>query len=384
MNRQLKNILYGTGFGVVLFVFLTNYGKVLGSISGVISMLQPILIGGVLAFVLNVPMKKIETSLEKKFGKKKRMKSYRGISLFLTILAIIAVVAILCVVVIPQIVASATAIVEQIQILYPLWIEELKNHGFDTEWLEDLYANLMNEKFLSEATGQIGNILSALTGTISTVAGAVVNILLALVFMVYLLLDKDRLARQCKRVVRAYLPEKVSERLINTGNLMTNMYASFLGRQCVEGVILGMLMWVAYMIFQMPYSGLVAVLTGLLSFIPYVGSFLACAVGVFVIYMVDPWKALLSIVVFLVTQFIENQFIYPRVVGGAVGLPPLWTLVAVFLGGQIMGIVGMIFFIPLVATVYIIIRDDTEKRLVKKGIVGEKETLEQEVEEEKS
>jgi len=384
MNRQLKNILYGTGFGVVLFVFLTNYGKVLGSISGVISMLQPILIGGVLAFVLNVPMKKIETSLEKKLGKKKRIKSYRGISLFLTILAIIAVVAILCVVVIPQIVASATAIVEQIQVLYPKWIEELKNHGFDTVWLEDLYANLMNEKFLSEATGQIGNILSALTGTISTVAGAVVNIMLALVFMVYLLLDKDRLARQCKRVVQAYLPEKVSERLINTGNLMTNMYASFLGRQCVEGVILGMLMWVAYMIFQMPYSGLVAVLTGLLSFIPYVGSFLACAVGVFVIYMVDPWKALLSIVVFLVTQFIENQFIYPRVVGGAVGLPPLWTLVAVFLGGQMMGIIGMIFFIPLVATVYIIIRDDTEKRLVKKGIVEEKEPLDPEVEEEKS
>lgn len=383
MNRQLKNILYGTGFGVVLFVFLTNYDKVLGSVSGFLSMLQPILIGGVLAFVLNVPMKKIETSLEKKFKKKKRIKSYRGISLFLTILAIIAVVAILCVVVIPQIVASATAIVEQIQILYPQWIEELKKHGFDTEWLEDLYANLMNEKFLSEATGQIGNILSALTGTISTVAGAVVNILLALVFMVYLLLDKDRLARQCKKVVQAYLPEKVSKRLINTGNLMTEMYANFLGRQCVEGVILGTLMWVAYMIFRLPYSGLVAVLTGLLSFIPYVGSFLACAVGVFVIYMVDPWKALLSIVVFLVTQFIENQFIYPRVVGGAVGLPPLWTLVAVFLGGEIMGIVGMIFFIPLVATVYIIIRDDTEKRLIKKGIVEEKEPLDQDVEEEK-
>ena len=126
MNRQLKNILYGTGFGVVLFVFLTNYGKVVGSVHGVISMLQPLLIGGVLAFVLNVPMKRIESVLEKKLCKKGRFTSYRGISLFLTILAIIGVLAILCVVVIPQIVASGTTIIEQIQILYPEWIVELE------------------------------------------------------------------------------------------------------------------------------------------------------------------------------------------------------------------------------------------------------------------
>lgn len=380
MNRQLKNILCGTGFGVVLFVFLINYGKVLGSIGGVISMLQPILIGGVLAFVLNVPMKKIETVLEKRTGKKKKIASYRGISLFLTILAIIAIIAILCVVIIPQIIASATTIVEQIQVLYPQWIVELEKHGFDTEWLESLYTTLMDEKILSEATGHIGSILTTLTGTISTVAGAVVNVVLAIVFMVYFLLDKDRLSRQCKKMVLAYLPERISKRLIDTGKLMTEMYASFLGRQCVEAVILGLLMWISYMIFQLPYSGLVAILTGFLSFIPYVGGFLACGVGVFVIYMVDPWKALLSIVVFLVTQFIENQFIYPRVVGGAVGLPPLWTLVAVFLGGELMGIIGMIFFIPLVATVYILIRDDAEKRLAKKGIVREEESPEQEVE----
>lgn len=380
MNRQLKNILCGTGFGVVLFVFLINYGKVLGSIGGVISMLQPILIGGVLAFVLNVPMKKIETVLEKRINRKKKMANCRGISLFLTILAIIAIIAILCVVIIPQIIASATTIVEQIQVLYPQWIVELEKHGFDTEWLESLYTTLMDEKILSEATGHIGSILTTLTGTISTVAGAVVNVVLAIVFMVYFLLDKDRLSRQCKKMVLAYLPERISKRLIDTGKLMTEMYASFLGRQCVEAVILGLLMWISYMIFQLPYSGLVAILTGFLSFIPYVGGFLACGVGVFVIYMVDPWKALLSIVVFLVTQFIENQFIYPRVVGGAVGLPPLWTLVAVFLGGELMGIIGMIFFIPLVATVYILIRDDAEKRLAKKGIVKEEESPEQEVE----
>ena len=269
MNRQLKNILCGTGFGVVLFVFLINYGKVLGSIGGVISMLQPILIGGVLAFVLNVPMKKIETVLEKRINRKKKMANCRGISLFLTILAIIAIIAILCVVIIPQIIASATTIVEQIQVLYPQWIVELEKHGFDTEWLENLYTTLMDEKILSEATGHIGSILTTLTGTISTVAGAVVNVVLAIVFMVYFLLDKDRLSRQCKKMVLAYLPERISKRLIDTGKLMTEMYASFLGRQCVEAVILGLLMWISYMIFQLPYSGLVAILTGFLSFIPY-------------------------------------------------------------------------------------------------------------------
>ena len=186
--------------------------------------------------------------------------------------------------------------------------------------------------------------------------------------MTYFLLDKDRLKRQSKKILLAYLPEKFSRNLLYVGRLLNDMYANFLSRQCVEAIVLGTLIWIAYMIFRLPYSGLVAVMTALLSFIPYIGGFLACAIGVFIIYMVDPWKALLSIAVFLVTQFIENQFIYPRVVGGAVGLPPLWTLVAVFLGGELMGIVGMIFFIPLVATIYELVRDDSQKRLLRRGI----------------
>ena len=370
MNKQLKNILWGTGFGVVLFVLLNNYEKVLGGIGNVIAMVQPILIGGVLAFVLNVPMRKIEVALHGVLERSKKPPKagfYRTASLILTLVLILSLLAILCITVIPQIVASAKAIVAQIQVVYPEWIAQLKSLGIDTEWLEELYDNLMSEELMSQATGHIGTLVTTLTGTISTVAGLIWDIVLAFVFLIYILLDKDRLSRQCKKLLYAYFPDKICKRLLRTGKLMNEMYASFLGRQCVEAIILGLMMWFAFLIFRLPYSGLVAVLTGLLSFIPYVGSFLACAVGAFVIFMVDPFKALISIAVFMGTQFIENQFIYPRVVGGAVGLPPLWTLMAVFIGGKLMGIIGMIFFIPLVGTIYILIRDDAEKRLRQKG-----------------
>lgn len=147
---------------------------------------------------------------------------------------------------------------------------------------------------------------------------------------------------------------------------MCDIYADFLSRQCLEAVILGAMMGITFTICRLPYGGLVAVLTALLSFIPYVGSFLSCAVGAVIILTVSPMKALLSIAVYQIVQFIENQFVYPRVVGSAVGLPPLLTLLAVFVGGGLFGILGMIFFIPLTATAYTLLKESVNERLERK------------------
>ena len=127
-------------------------------------------------------------------------------------------------------------------------------------------------------------------------------------------------------------------------------------------------MFVAFTVFRLPYANLIAVLTALLSFIPYIGAFAACFIGALLIVMVDPWKGLLSIVVYQVVQFIENQFIYPRVVGGSVGLAPLWTLSAALIGGNLCGVIGMIFAIPVTAVLYVLVKDDANRRLQRKKI----------------
>ena len=143
---------------------------------------------------------------------------------------------------------------------------------------------------------------------------------------------------------------------------------SFFSGQCIEAVILGLLIFIAFTVFRLPYANLIAVLTAILSFIPYIGAFASCFIGALLIVMVDPWKGLLSIVVYQVVQFIENQFIYPRVVGGSVGLAPLWTLSAALIGGNLFGAIGMIFAIPVTAVLYVLLKDDANRRLQRKKI----------------
>lgn len=369
MDKHLKRRLIEVGFGIVLFVALIRFHEIWKMLGNIISMFQPLVIGLVLAFVLNVPMKKIEGFLRKNAEKRRKEwkpNRLRALSLVLTLTLILTVICILCVIVVPQITASVINISELFQAKIPEWIDALEKFGIDTVWLETIYTELVNEDFMVTVTNGIGRVITLLSSTLSTAVGFFAQIMMALVFMIYGLLDKERLSRQVKNVLVAYLPQKVSEKLIQSAQLLNDIYASFLGKQCVEAVILGSLMWIAFMVFRLPYSGLVAVLTALLSFIPYIGSFLSCAVGAFVIFMVSPVKAVISIVVYQVVQFIENQFIYPRVVGGAVGLPPIWTLFAVFLGGQLFGIIGMIFFIPMVATAYTLIAQAVSDRLGKK------------------
>ncbi len=368
MDKNLKKNLIEIGFGIVLFVVLIRFSEIWKILGNIISMFQPLIIGLVLAFVLNVPMKKIEGLLRKIAERKQKewnSSRLRTLSLVLTLTLILTVVCILCVIVVPQITASAINISELFQAKIPEWIDALEEIGIDTAWLETIYMEVVNEDFMVTVTNGIGRVITLLSSTLSTAVGFFTQIMMALVFMIYGLLDKERLSRQVKNVLVAYLPQKVSTKIIQSAQLLNDIYASFLGKQCVEAVILGSLMWVAFMIFRLPYSGLVAVLTALLSFIPYIGSFLSCAVGAFVIFMVSPIKAVISIIVYQVVQFIENQFIYPRVVGGAVGLPPIWTLFAVFLGGQLFGIIGMIFFIPMVATVYTLVAQAVSNRIEK-------------------
>lgn len=359
IDRQLKNILIGTAFGVCLFVALTNLDVIWGKIGGFLKLMGPIVSGGVLAFILNVPMRQIESVLSRIFGKAEgnQENRFRAPALILTILLVLALIALLFWSLIPQLVESVGQVTVQLQTALPQMEQTLKSVGLNDTLLSFLEKWIFNDDLIKKLTGGLGDMVGSVIGTVSTAAGQFVNALMSVIFMVYFLLGKEMLARQVTMVLRKLLPDAVTDRLIAVGRELRNTYGKFFSGQCVEAFFLGLMIFAAFTICGLPYALLVAVLTALTSFIPYVGAFLSCGIAALLILMISPWQALLSIGVYQVVQFCENQFVYPRVVGSAVGLPALYTILAVFIGGALFGIMGMIFFIPLMATAYNLARE---------------------------
>ncbi len=341
-----------------------NLSKVGAFVIAVFKLLQPIFIGAIMAFVLNVPMQQIQRLLQKLYKKyKKKDTDAKTASFALTLVLLFAIMILTCMTIVPQIAASLISIGKQLQETLPVWLSQLTQYPEAAALLEYIEETLISEDLYTLIGSNVSAMLGSIASGIGSFADILINLLMAFVIMSYLLLDKDNVKRQFRKLFEAYLPPKVSKYLMHAGTLLCEIYASFLSGQCLEAVILGVLMWLAFVLCGLPYAGLVAVLTGLLSFIPYVGSFVSCAVGAFIIFMISPVKAIISIIVFQVVQFVENQFIYPRVVGGAVGLSALWTLIAVLIGGKLFGIIGMIFFIPLTATAYTLLSQAVNKCL---------------------
>ena len=230
----------------------------------------------------------------------------------------------------------------------------------------------LSQKMIALAKGGGGNLISTGGGLIGGVVSGVSTFVIGLIFSFYLLMQKEKLARQGRQVLYALLPERKADHALDILRLASRTFSSFLSGQCLEAVILGTLFVIAMTIFRMPYALLVGVLIALTALIPFVGAFIGCAVGAILIAITDPWKALMFIVLFLVLQQIEGNLIYPHVVGSSVGLPSIWVLAAVTLGGNLMGIVGMLFFIPLCSVLYALFRGYVQKRLVEKKVPARK------------
>lgn len=224
------------------------------------------------------------------------------------------------------------------------------------------------EHLFTNLVSGAGVLLDMLAGTTASMISVIVTGAISIVVMFYVLLSKSDLGRQSKKILYAYLKKEMADRIVYIATLVRDMYTKFLSGQCVEAIILGILMFIAFSIFKLPYAGLVAMLTGVCAFIPYIGAFLSCGIGVLLTLISNPPQAIVCFIVYEVVQFVENQFIYPHVVGNSVGLSPLWTLMAVIIGGKLFGLIGILFFIPLVAVLYTLIRENANQKLKDKKI----------------
>ena len=380
-NKQsIKSLLLVVCGGVAFYCALQNLDVVWGAVRALLGILAPFLLGGALAFILNVPMRAIERHLLK--NSRRGAKLRRPLALVLTLMAVVGVLALASLVIGPGIADAVMSIIQEIPAAFDRLQKQLNVLSESLteylpmiqEWLAGVNINWegLSRKVLEYAQALGTGLVSSGSGFIGGVVSGVSTFVISLIFSFYILLQKEKLSRQGRQVLYGLLPLRRADRTLDILRLASRTFSSFLSGQCLEACILGTLFVAAMTIFRMPYALLVGVLIALTALIPIVGAFIGCAVGALLIAIDDPWKALWFIVLFLVLQQIEGNLIYPHVVGSSVGLPSISVLAAVTLGGKLMGIMGMLFFIPLCSVIYALFRSYVKNRLTQKAVPAEK------------
>ena len=380
-KKTLRNIFL-LALGCIIVYWILNsperFNAIYATFKGIFS---PFIWGAGIAFILNVPMRGIENKWLYKIEKPGLR---RGVAVLLTFIFFLAAVAAVIWLLIPQVWDTVVTLVNRLPGFFQKTVATVEEFLADNpdlwEWVNTNVIQAIDpsklagmlEGTIDQITNSVTTLLSSTISTISAITGGIYNAIMALAFAVYCLNSKETLARQAKRLAYAILPEHWADYTVRVMRLTNDTFSNFLSGQFVEVIILGSLFAICMAIFGMPYIPLVSVLIAITAFIPIVGAFIGCFFGAFFILVEDPMLAVWFVLMFLVLQQIENNLIYPRVVGSSVGLPSMWVLVAVAVGGELMGVVGMFLMIPMASVFYALLREFATHRLELKGIDAQK------------
>ena len=379
IDKKMMHRLFALVAGSIVFAWLVlDTARATDLFKSVWVTVAPFAAGAGLAFVFNVPMRAIEFQLYDIKNPKLR----RTVSMLLTLFFLFLVVMFVVELLVPQLERTLDSLMERI----PAFVEraagnivvfmdnnpDVKKYIMDVTNLEQLEWSSILQNILKVVGDSVSKLMGGAVNVIGNVTGALVNAVISIVFALYCLSNKDILAGQGRRIAYAMLSEKNADRVIRVMRLTNVTFSNFISGQCLEACILGALFAVVMAILKMPYITLVSAVIAVTALIPVVGAFVGCIVGAFFILVNDPMQAVTFIAMFLVLQQLENNLIYPRVVGTSIGLPGMWVLVAVTIGGEIMGVGGMFIMIPLVSVLYALGKEYTDKRLVRKGVPPEK------------
>ena len=377
-KKTIKTLVLGLMSCILLYWFLNDMERVKNIAAGIFGLLQPFLVGACLAFILNVPMRAIERQIRRipKFP------ADRAVSILLTLVCIGLVLTVVIWLLVPQVRETAQIIAEQL----PPFIGKVEQNLLKfldenpqvAQWLRE-YTDMENfdwksmvDQAIEFVSSGLGTVLGGTVGVVRGFISSVWSVFVSLVFSLYCLGNKEQLARQGRRILYSFLPERWADEVIRIGRLSNSTFSNFLSGQCIEVTILGSMFALAMSILRMPYIPLVSVLVAVTAFVPIVGAWIGCALGAFFILVNNPMQAAVFVVMFLILQQIENNLIYPRVVGTSVGLPSMWTLAAVTVGADIMGVAGMVLMIPICSVLYTLLSEFTADRVKVKGIDPEK------------
>ena len=360
---------------ITMFAAFNNLGSVLAFLEWVIHISMPVIIGALMALVLNVPMRGFQkllnffaSILSKKTGRKIPASVIDTSSLVLTLICTALIIFHVFDVVVPRLVNSASGIGDAFIAYYPNLIKTLKSWGVDTANIEQLFNYLNISTLINQMTKNMTMLVDTAFSAASSVVSMAINLFTGTIIAIYVLAGKKRLKRQCKKLVYAYASEKNADRICEIASLCSNTFFHFISGQCLDAFILGMMFFFVMSIFDMPYTVVISLFIGFMALIPYIGLLVGLIAGLLLIIMISPMKALGFVVIFLVLQQIDGHLIYPRVVGNSMGLPAIWTLLAALMGNALMGLPGMLIFIPLTSVLYTMLREDVFIRLKEKGL----------------
>lgn len=363
MNNGQKEFLKGL-FAIVLFIcFVWKFQIVITFLKTCFSIISPLLYGCVIAFILNLIVIKLEKHMTQGIWRKKSVK--RGVSIVLSLVIFLGVIAAMLAGLIPEMINSVKVLQEKLPDLISNTasfvektfhmsgsiLKELKDFEFD----EDMINKLMeNETFMT--------VIRTSGSVIGAVVGVFTRFTIGFFFAFYVLMQKEELSVKIRRLINTYLPERAAENVLNFFAKTYEVYSNFITGQCVDAIILGVMVMIALFIFQIPYPVLIGVIVAITALVPVIGAFVGGGVGMFLIAIESPLQSIIFLIIFLVLQQIDNKIVYPHVVGNAVGLPSIWIFAAIIVGGNISGVAGMFLGIPMAALLYTFLGEDLRKR----------------------
>lgn len=359
-----------------LILGIQNITVVVTVLQTVAGVLQPLILGAVIAYILNILMKKLEKIYFPKSKNRLINKTKRMVCIILSLLLVIGILGLVMGLVLPELAGAFAVIAESVPVYYEKLVAWLMTYSDKFPVIEEYINGLqldwsqITKNLVMYATSGVGGIFNSAISVVSVVVGGIVNFVIALIFAIYLLAGKEKLSAQLKRVLEAYLSEKKRAQLAQMVAVADNTFSSFIVGQCTEAVILGSLCTIGMWILRFPYAPMTGAFIGVTALIPVAGAYLGAGVGAFMIMTVDPMKALLFLIFIVCLQQLEGNLIYPKVVGSSVGLPALWVLAAVTVGGGINGIFGMLLGVPIAATLYKLIGMDVRKKIDKPKAVA--------------
>ena len=361
-NRKLLMV-------ALLLVVVLFWSRISEALSFLTGILKPFILGGALAFILNLPLSFLEKKVFRNLkGRGEKFK--RPLSIFLSLVFVLLLILILLLTVVPEVISAFESIISSIPSLVTRvesWSNDvltpvLKNNPELLKSLETNWDSLLS-KSLSFLKDGLSALLSSTLVAANSLISSITSFVVALIFAIYVLGDKERLERQFRSLLKAYTSKETEEYVLHVFSVLHRSFSSFISGQCLEAVILGSIFILVLSILRFPYSVMIGVVVMFSALLPIVGAFIACFFGAFIILLSSPVKALYFVVIFLIIQQLENNLIYPRVVGSSVGLPALWVFFAVTLGGALFGVLGMLFFIPVFSAVFVLLKEDVGRRI---------------------
>ena len=352
---------------VLVYLFIHYWDSFAKFVKLAFAAAAPLIIGSAIAYVLNILMRFYESHYFPNSNKDSVEKSRRGVCLFLSFLTLILIIFILVRLVVPQLVASVTVMVNGA----PKTIKSIINKVEDSKWINSEWLepvkNIDWKSKISDLTSKItsgfGDAMGVAVNVVGTVFSSIVTVVLSIIFAIYLLVDKEKIGRQFDRVMRRYMSTKFYERTKYVLSVLDDSFSSFISGQCIDAILVGILCTIGMLILRLPYATMIGAIVAFTALIPVAGSYIGAIMGAFMILTVSPIKSLIFLIFIIVLQQTDGNIVYPKIVGSSIGLPGIWVLAAVTVGGGLMGVLGMLIAVPIAATLYKILRADVNGKL---------------------